>query len=135
MKIRLFSIRFIDLGLGGCNGKKKIWFFYNRGNCTIYELKGGGEQFFICISGGQTIFLCISRGPTIFYIILGGEQIFNSIFYVWPHTCHYTIASSLRDACRNSSIMGIWDTVETLVSLPSYAKRSQTPAKHTHEAK
>ena len=71
MKIRLFSIRFIDLGLGGCNGKKKIWLFFIIEVIIQYMNSGGANHFFVYISGGRTNFYMYFKG---------GEKIFNGNF-------------------------------------------------------
>ena len=77
--------------------------FYNRGNYTIYELRGanhflyafqgGANHFFVYISGGANQFLHVFQG--------GARSFLTGIFYVWPHTCPITIASSLK--CIHSS--------------------------------
>lgn len=62
--------------------RKNMIIFYNRGNYTIYELRGG-EPFFICISRGGEPFFCIHfRGgePIFTCISRGGEKIFNGNF-------------------------------------------------------
>ena len=100
MKIRLFSIRFLDLGLGGCNGKKKIRLFFiieviiqymNSGggaNHFLYAFQGGVNHFFVYISGGANQFLHVFQG--------GARRFLTIIFNVWSHTCPITIASSLN---------------------------------------
>ena len=44
-------------------------------------------NFLYAFQGGANHFL---------HVFQGGQKIFNGIFYVWPHTCPITIASSQR---------------------------------------
>ena len=77
--------------------RKNMIIFYNRGNYTIYELKGGRTIFYVHFKGGRTIFcMHFKEGRTIFYMYFKGAKRFLTVyFYVWPHTCPITIASSL----------------------------------------
>ena len=62
--------------------RKNMIISYNRGNLTIYELKGGANHFLCAFQGGANHFLyAFQGGRTIFYMYFkGGEKIFNGIF-------------------------------------------------------
>ena len=86
MKIRLFSVRFIDLGLGGCNSKKNIRLFFIIEIIIQYMNIGGG-------------------GGTIFYIdFMGGNQYKNasSLSLVWPQFCQFGLCKHSTDLAYNA---------------------------------